>query len=182
MIREVNLVEYLPPFMQSYTEPVAALETENHEFAIMWKAVDRVLCNRFISIADEYGISQFEKMLGITPNADDTLDFRRAVVKSKWCNQMPYTEKGLKEKLAILCGNEEDFIYEIDANSYILKIKIALVKKNMVNEVLNILEQMIPENMQIEVELLYNTHEMLAAYKYGDLGNYTYGKLRDEVI
>ena len=42
MIREVDLVSYLPEFMQSYTEPVAALEGENPEFDIMWKAVDRV--------------------------------------------------------------------------------------------------------------------------------------------
>lgn len=34
MIREVDLVSYLPPFMQSYKEPVAALEAENPEFSL----------------------------------------------------------------------------------------------------------------------------------------------------
>ena len=58
MIREVDLVSYLPPFMQSYKEPVAALEAENPEFSLMWSATDRCLRNRFISTADEYGISQ----------------------------------------------------------------------------------------------------------------------------
>ena len=56
MIRDVDLVSYLPPFMQTYKEPVAALEAENPEFQIIWKATDRVLYNRFISTADEYGI------------------------------------------------------------------------------------------------------------------------------
>ena len=71
MIREVDLVSYLPPFMQSYKEPVAALEAENPEFSLMWSATDRCLRNRFISTADEYGISRFEKMLKIYPTAKD---------------------------------------------------------------------------------------------------------------
>ena len=48
MIREVDLVSYLPPFMQTYKEPVAALEAENPEIQIVWKATDKVMKNRFI--------------------------------------------------------------------------------------------------------------------------------------
>ena len=103
MIREVDLVSYLPEFMQSYTEPVAALEGENPEFDIMWKAVDRVLCNRFIATADEYGISRFEKMLGIHPANEDTLESRRARVHSKWFNSVPYTWRVLLQKLTVFC-------------------------------------------------------------------------------
>lgn len=95
MIREVDLVSYLPPFMQSYKEPVAALEAENPEFSLMWSATDRCLRNRFISTADEYGISRFEKMLKIYPTADDTLESRRSRVQSKWFNTIPYTWKVL---------------------------------------------------------------------------------------
>ena len=43
MIREVDLVSYLPPFMQNYKEPVAALEAENPEFSLMWSATDKCL-------------------------------------------------------------------------------------------------------------------------------------------
>ena len=109
MIREVDLVSYLPEFMQSYTEPVAALEGENPEFDIMWKAVDRVLCNRFIATADEYGISRFEKMLGIHPANEDTLESRRSRVHSKWFNRIPYTWKTLLQKLIVLCSDTDVF-------------------------------------------------------------------------
>ena len=78
MIREVSLVSYLPPFMQDYKEPAAALEAENPEFTLVWKAADKVLYNHFISTADEYGIARREKLLGIYPSDDDTLDSRRA--------------------------------------------------------------------------------------------------------
>ena len=88
MIREVDLVSYLPPFMQNYKETVAALEAENPEFAIIWKATDKVLYNHFISKADEYGLSRFEKLLGIFPTSDDTLESRRSRVQSKWFNTL----------------------------------------------------------------------------------------------
>ena len=52
MIREVELVSYLPEFMKNYKESVVALETENQEFHIVWSAVDKILKNRFIETAD----------------------------------------------------------------------------------------------------------------------------------
>ena len=59
MIREVDLVSYLPPYLQEYNqETVAALEAENPEFRLIWEASDRVLYNEFIATADEYGISR----------------------------------------------------------------------------------------------------------------------------
>ena len=105
MIRNVNLVSYLPPFMQNYKELVAALESENAEFTIVWDAVNRILYNRFISTADEYGISRYEKMLGIYPNASDTLESRRAKVQSRWFQQIPYTFRVLLDKLTVLSGD-----------------------------------------------------------------------------
>lgn len=41
MIREVDLVSYLPPYLQEYNqETVAALEAENPEFRLIWEASD----------------------------------------------------------------------------------------------------------------------------------------------
>ena len=38
MIREVDLVSYLPPFLAEYRELKAALEAEDPEFALVWRA------------------------------------------------------------------------------------------------------------------------------------------------
>ena len=55
MIREVDLVSYLPPFMAEFKEIMATLEAENPEFVLVWEAADRVLQNEFIETSDEYG-------------------------------------------------------------------------------------------------------------------------------
>ena len=149
MIREVDLVSYLPPFMQSYKEPVAALESENAEFNVVWTAVDRCLRNRFISTADEYGISRFEKMLKIYPTADDNLESRRARVQSKWFNTIPYTWKVLLQKMIILCGDSNFEIKHDFKTGYTLYIDTDLELYGQVEELENIINTMIPENIVV---------------------------------
>lgn len=150
MIREVDLVSYLPEFMQSYTEPVAALEAENPEFAIMWKAVDRVLCNRFIATADEYGISRFEKLLGIHPANEDTLESRRSRVQSKWFNKIPYTLKVLLQKLTVLCNDTDFDLTHNFSEGYTLTLYTNLELYGQVEELENIINSMIPCNIVID--------------------------------
>lgn len=149
MIREVDLVSYLPPFMQSYKEPVAALEAENPEFSLMWSATDRCLRNRFISTADEYGISRFEKMLKIYPTTDDTLESRRSRVQSKWFNTIPYTWKVLLQKLLVLCGDSDFEVTGDFKTGYTLYIDTDLELYGQVEELENIINTMIPENLVV---------------------------------
>ena len=149
MIREVDLVSYLPPFMQSYKEPVAALEAENPEFSLMWSATDRCLRNRFISTADEYGISRFEKMLKIYPTADDTLESRRSRVQSKWFSTIPYTWKVLLQKLLVLCGDSDFEVTGDFKTGYTLYIDTDLELYGQVEELENIINTMIPENLVV---------------------------------
>ena len=89
MSREINLVSYLPEFMQQYKEPVATLDAENPEFVLLWKNAEKILYNRFISTADEYGISRFESLLGIYPARTDSIEVRRQRVLLRWYNKLP---------------------------------------------------------------------------------------------
>ena len=95
MIREVDLVSYLPPFLAGYRELREALAAENPEFALAWDAADRALRNEFIDTADEYGIARFEGMLGILSSRGDALEDRRARVRSRWFTALPYTYRML---------------------------------------------------------------------------------------
>ena len=54
MIREIDLVSYLPPFIAGFKEISATLEAENPEFLLVWRAADQVLKNEFIETSDEY--------------------------------------------------------------------------------------------------------------------------------
>lgn len=150
MIREVDLVSYLPPFMQVYQETVATLQAETPEFLIVWKATDRVLYNHFISTADEYGISRFEKMLGIVATGEDTLEDRRMKVRNHWYNQIPYTMRTLIQKLASILGETYDFSLHIEFYNIFLTI-YAFQARVKHEEIEHTLSFMVPMNMVINI-------------------------------
>lgn len=149
-MREINLASYLPPFMQEYKEPIQALDAETPEFVLVWQAKDRVLYNRFIETADEYGISRYEAMLGIHPSEEDTLESRRSRVRSLWFNTIPYTLKTLIRKLITLCG-EGNFEVRNDFDvGYTLTVITDLELYGQVEQLEHILDVMTPMNLVID--------------------------------
>lgn len=150
-MKEVNLVSYLPPYLQEYNqETVAALQAENPEFNLVWDAANRVLYNEFIATADEYGISRFEKILNILPSEEDTLESRRSRVQLRWFAEIPYTMKALITKLIALCGDSnfeitKDFLY------YKIRIETGLELFGQVEELEHIVDTMLPCNMVVDL-------------------------------
>lgn len=152
MTREIDFASYLPPFMQVYKEPVEALKAEESEFQIIWEAADRVLKNRFIAAADEYGISRFEKLLGIYPTGEDTIESRRSKVQSMWFNKLPYTLRVLFRKLTVLCG-DTDFTLTHDFDTgYTLTLETNLELHGQVEELEGMLDNLLPCNIIVSVE------------------------------
>lgn len=168
MIREVDLVDYyLPPFMQKYKEPVAALKAEEPEFQLIWKAANRVLYNHFISTADEYGISRFEKLLGIFPSSEDTIESRRERVQSRWFKSIPYTLKTLINKLVTLCG-DRDFTIKADfSESYTMILNVSLSIFGQVDELNEVLSYMIPQNIVVKVNNTLNYEQSASIFEAG---------------
>lgn len=146
MVREVDLVSYLPPFLSDYKETNITLTAENPEFILVWKAADQTLKNEFIETADEYGISKFEKLLNIIPSHNDTLENRRARIQFRWFTMLPYTWRMLIQKLTALCG-ENDFIITKQFNFYRIDLDVCLELFGQVEELERIIETMLPCNM-----------------------------------
>lgn len=148
MIREVNLVSYLPEFMREYKEPVRALEAENPEFILMWEAADRILFNQFQTTANEAGISRYEQMLGIVPGETDTLEMRKARVHDRWINKLPYTVRTLTDRLTELLGGDHKFSLQSDfKDAYELVITVYSISNDPEDDIRYILDSMVPANM-----------------------------------
>lgn len=152
MVREVDLVSYLPHFVARYQETSTTLIAENPEFQAVWKAADRVLYNEFLATADEYGISRFEKLLGILPLSGDTLEARRLRVQSKWFLALPYTWRMLLQKLTILCHGEfEVSVPTLGGYEIAIKIVLGPHTRTLLFDVLQLLEGFLPANLYYEV-------------------------------
>ena len=101
---DVRLLDYLPPFLREYREFGAIANAEEPELQRFSTMSLKLLKNQFILTADEDGIAEFEKILGITPQSNEPLESRRSRVMSRWFSEIPYTLQTLILKLKALCG------------------------------------------------------------------------------
>lgn len=181
MIKDVNLLSYLPPFMQNFREIKSVFEAEDVEFKSAWQELEKAFLNSSLITADESGIARREQMLGIQPKADETLDERRFTILSRINARTPFTEKMLLSQLENLCG-AGNYSVEIDCDEYMVNVLVGLVAKNSFNDVADLLERFVPANMVINLGLKYNRHNMFTAKTNNELKQYTHLQMRNEVM
>ena len=148
MIREVNLLSFLPEFVQEYREIKHIMNSEQPEIQKLEDETEIIKNNQFIFSCDIDGIARFENLLGITPKPDDTLDARKSRVITRWHDSLPYTYKGSKEKLNVMCG-EGNYLLIPSFNEYGLEIVVSLPLSGQADELDYMLSYMIPANIVV---------------------------------
>ena len=142
----INLLSYLPDFMQEYREIRRIMESEEPEFKILWNLFKKVFNNQFIQYCDEDGISKFEEMLGLHRYENDTLEIRIFRVLTYWNDQIPYTWRVLVNRMNQLCGIGN---YELKPNFNVYELGVITkfddVKKY--DELNNMLKTILPANL-----------------------------------
>lgn len=176
-----KLIQYLPQFMRDYLEIQKIMEAEQPEVDLAWEATENAFADQFILDATEYGVSRWETILGILPKGTDTLDERKFRILTKQNQELPYTLRKLEQVLTILCG-EGGFSIEVNYAQYHILVKLALTNEKNRHEVVDVLQKMLPANMMQTVQIMYNTHRMLAPFTHEQLSAYTHEQLEREVF
>ncbi|EOT26516.1 hypothetical protein C805_00608 [Eubacterium sp. 14-2] len=181
MIREADLISFLPEFMCGYLELRKLLSAQQREVQALEDMTEILKNNQFILSADEQGIEKFETMLGIAALDDDSLENRRFRVLSRWNNAIPYTEQVLRNRLDTLCG-ADGYSLEIQNQEYRIKIRVALKSKKNYKMVEEMLKETVPANMVLDLSLLYNQHKTLKQFTHRQLSAFTGKQIRNEVL
>ena len=166
--RYIDLKELLPLYLQEYSELAEIMDTETPEFRLLESRHNRMIDNRYIISCDEEGIARFEKILGMTPKSDDTLEDRIFRCLTKWNVCLPYNYAFLERKLKELCGTEYAIDFDIPGQTMIVKIGIA--QKNQYDSVVDILDEIVPCNI-----LLNTVQELKTISAYYTGAVYTLG-------
>lgn len=142
----VNLLEYLPNFMQEYREIRQIMKSEEPEFKTLWDLFKKVFNNQFIQYCDEDGISKFEEMLNLHRYENDTLEIRIFRVLTYWNDQIPYTWRVLVNRMNQLCGAGN---YELkpNFNAYELGIITKFDDVKKYDELNSMLKTILPANL-----------------------------------
>lgn len=172
-----NLIDYLPLYMQEYDEIERIMEAEQSECDNAYEGLELVWNNQFLFSATDEGLKRWEKMLGVTPKADDTFQERRFRIYALLNQELPYTYNKLAETLTTLCGTS-DWQVDLNTSSCTVDVKLGISNHKNMATVQEILKKMIPANMVVTITLLCNPHELLYDFTHNQLSEYTHDYLR----
>lgn len=175
------MLELIPPYLREYSEIKAIMSVEEEEITAINNTHNQLVDNRYITSCNENGIKRFESLLGITPLLTDTLEDRKLRCITKINQKLPYNYHVLKQKLHSLCG-ENGYSLNVDFPKQSIKIELALGVKNQFDIVKGMIDDMVPCNMIANVELMYNTHEILSRFTHSQLSVRTHEEMRSEVM
>lgn len=153
MIREVDLIEYLPYFLRNYKQFKYIFNVEDIELNKLFKLTETVKDRSFVNFADETGIKRFEKMLNITPLKNDSLNQRRIRILTKINDGIPYTMTTLKEKLSGILGENN---YQINIDGYNFELIVSISEPNLIKTIQEYLKETLPANLLITIRNILN--------------------------
>ena len=180
MIREVDLISYLPSYLTEYQELTHTLAAENPEFELVWKAADQVLKNEFIATADEATIRRWERMLKVNVGDTWTLEDRRNKILSIVAEQRPYTDESLRIMLKSIFGEEN---YQMEyINPLELLVSVSFESRNEIVNVEKMLDRILPANLRWSVDIFHNKYLLLKNYTHEQLKVYTHEQMRDNYM
>lgn len=181
MNKLIDISAYYPKTVKNMKKFIKISESENPEFNTLWFETENLLSNQFINTLTEYGIQRWEAILKIVSKENDTLENRRIKILLNLFEKLPYTITVLKEMLEDICG-KDGYTINIIHNKYLLIVKICLEKKYYFNEVNDLLKRIIPANMILDFDLIYNTHETMSLYTHKHLNHFKHKEMKAEVL
>lgn len=174
----IDLKDYWPLVIKRILEFEKIADTENPEINNLWAAHKGVLDNQFIKTLTEEGCERWENILNIVPMGTDTLEGRRFRILARINADLPFTFRQLENMLYALCG--DDYTCELINNDYKLVIRLALGVRRQYDEVSSLLKKVVPANLLIDLDLLWNQYLLLEPFIHEDLEPYTHEELREE--
>lgn len=149
--------------------------------ALPERMLERFVPSHFIDTANDDETDRIAASLGITPcaRADDT----RFRIRSVLLERRPYTMETVERALRTLLGDDGCLIerrFGANGSSDRINVRVALGMQSKMESVMRFLENTVPLNMQLTIELLYNKYNELSALTWGDLAAHTCGELRSD--
>lgn len=178
---ERQVIDYLPEWLREFREIKILCDRYQVQMDKLWNAVESLWSNNSIQSLDEHGCDRWEKLLKLKNKNMYTLQDRRNNIVGRLAEQRPYTFKKLCMILDVLCG-KDGYTLDLSPETYTIRIKVMLTSKNMLNDVKELLDRMMPANLMVDADLMYNVYGLLKPYTYKELKAYTYKQLREEVM
>ena len=142
------------------------------------KEVTRLDEDNYFDNTSESRIERWEKILELTPRADDTLDERRFAVHSRVIDKLPYTFRVVERELKALAPQAE-FTREWSANGMTAQVKLPLTSVSKISDVDSLLDRKLPLDVVYTILIMYNTWDEYSSDTWGDVSSMTWQQMKE---
>lgn len=172
--------DYLPGIVSGLREFIEIGKAVNPEWELVWAEIEKAMQDQFIESLTENGCSRWEKILKTKVKETNILEDRRFRILAKVNKQLPYSWRSFKKQLENLCGKDG---YKVETRpEYTLFVRVALTAKENYTDVVQLVDEVVPANLIIDISLLYNQHSTLAKFTHGQLNKWMHREIREEVL
>lgn len=171
MFFKVNLIDYIPEFLQEIREFQLIMESESVELNRLTEGMKKNLENSLITTMDEESISRYEKFLGVAP--EGTLEQRRKYLLTLIVNRDKLSEKTIRSIVHTIMTSEcyirffagDDFQNPNPGQGF-LRIRVlapdASVDDYRFEDVARAIFPLMPAHIKLKVEKFFTTWGDLA--------------------
>lgn len=169
---------YRPIFLKDNVTTDKLFIVEKEEMTSAVSVFQRLVKNAYVKTADVEGIQNYENMLNIKPNADYSLEIRRANILNKLLFKAPFTRQRLNAILYTIYG-QGGYIFEIYPSTYTVIIDINTIVPEIYLQFSSDVRAVVPVNMTLIFSIQYTYMYLRRHYTYGQLtdSGLTYGDL-----
>ena len=100
-------------------------DSESLEFDFVAKRILKIYADKFILQASEYGISRYERILGIEPGKNESLEDRRKRVYLLWNKKIRWTHRTFLKWLDVYLG-KDNYKLSLDYDKYGIEIDVTI--------------------------------------------------------
>lgn len=100
-------------------------DSESLEFDFVAKRILKIYADKFILQASEYGISRYERILGIEPGKNESLEDRRKRVYLLWNKKIRWTHRTFLKWLDVYLG-KDNYKLSLDYDKYGIEIEVTI--------------------------------------------------------
>ena len=149
--RIVDISKYWIQIIRNTNEFKQIAIAENPEFNGLLDAIYRALKDGFILEATDYGVSRWEKILGLVVTEGMTLEDRKVQILTHLSVKLPYTWRVLKQMLTEYLG-DGNFRMSIDNDTQRFHMSLTSGAMSKLNEIDQLLKRVLPENLVVKYD------------------------------
>ena len=151
----IDVKHWWPDHIYGMKEFQQIRKAYNKELYLYWLELKKLLDDMHLDTMSEDECAYWEKLIGLKPAGNETLDDRRRAIKGRLTSSRPYDERRFNEVLTTICG-EGLYELEIDKENKQLSVGVRLAAVADLGYIYNLMRDMAPADMVVTVYMAFN--------------------------